>query len=235
MGSATSSESNADGRHRPPLLSARGVSKVYADGGVTALDDVSLEISEGDYVSIQGPSGSGKSTLLNLLGGLETPTRGEVCYRGRPLGKLAGLDRYRSSEVGFVFQSFHLLAQLTARENVQIPMFETDRTARQRAARAEELLATVGMSHRAGHVPSRLSIGERQRVAIARAVANGPAVLLADEPTGNLDSRTGEEILALFDALRSAHGMTLVVITHDVEVGDRADVRVRMRDGRVDG
>jgi len=213
-----------------PLLEADNVSRVYVDGDVKALQDVSLTIQPGEYVAIVGPSGSGKSTLLNVLGGLDTPTAGVVRFRGQSLADPGELDRLRSTEIGYVFQSFYLLPTLSAAENVQLPMFETQMTAAQRASRAKELLELVGMSHRATHVPTRLSVGERQRVAIARSLANRPSVLLADEPTGNLDSKTGEEILALFETLHR-DGMTLVVITHSHEVAARAERVIEVRDG----
>lgn len=216
------------------LLRADRVSRTYEDGGVAALCDVSLDVGRGEYVAIMGPSGSGKSTLLNLLGALDRPTKGEVLLEGRPYSQLGPLDRVRSQKIGFVFQSFCLLPTLTAVENVQIPMFEGPLGARARARRAAELLDAVGMGHRAAHLPSRLSVGERQRVAIARALANEPPLLLADEPTGNLDSRSGEGILDLFGDLHERRGATLVVITHSADVAGRAQRVVRIRDGRIE-
>jgi putative ABC transport system ATP-binding protein len=218
---------------RPPLLRLDRVGKVYPDGRVNALVDVTLSIHAGEYVAVMGPSGSGKSTLLNLLGALDRPTSGEVYFEGKPLGSLGDLDRFRARTLGFVFQSFYLLPTLTAAENVQVPMFEGPLSAAARAEKAAELLAAVGLTHRARHLPSRLSVGERQRVAIARALANGPALLLADEPTGNLDSRTADDILELFAALRNDLGMTRVLVTHSPEVAARAGRVVRMKDGRV--
>ena len=216
-----------------PLLVADDVSRLYSDGQVLALDHVSLAINEGEYVAIIGPSGSGKSTLLTVLGGLDHPTSGEVRFRGSVLSAGPTLDTLRAQHIGYVFQSFYLLPTLTALENVQLPMFETSRSPRDRISRAEDLLAIVGMSHRAGHLPAQLSVGERQRVAIARSLANEPTVLLADEPTGNLDSKTGEEILQLFQSLHEKHQMTLVVITHSDEVAKRAKRIVEVRDGRI--
>jgi putative ABC transport system ATP-binding protein len=215
------------------LLRADRLSRTYPDGHVNALYDVSVCIRRGEYVAIMGPSGSGKSTLLNLLGSLDQPTGGEVYFDGQPLSTMRSLDEYRSKHLGFVFQSFHLLPTLTAVENVQVPMFEGPLSARQRARKAAELLATVGMSHRANHLPVRLSVGERQRVALARALANDPALLLADEPTGNLDTKTADEVLGLFDRLHRERGMTLVVVTHSPEVAERAERTLRIRDGRL--
>ena len=215
------------------LLRTENLSRVYADGSVTALVDVSIEIRRGEYVAIMGPSGSGKSTLLNLLGGLDKPTSGDVYFEEQPLLKMPSIDEFRARKIGFVFQSFYLLPTLTAVENVQIPMFEIDLVARQREAKAYDLLESVGMKHRATHLPTQLSVGERQRVAIARSLANDPPLLLADEPTGNLDSHSGADVLDLFDMLHRERGMTLVVITHSQEVADRAERTIWIRDGRV--
>jgi putative ABC transport system ATP-binding protein len=217
----------------PFLLRTEGLTKTYPDGRVNALVDVSVGIRRGEYIAIMGPSGSGKSTLLNLLGALDRPSAGEVYFEGRPLRELGDLDHFRSQKIGFVFQSFYLLPTLTAVENVQIPMFEGPLGASARAHKAGELLAAVGMGHRAHHVPGQLSVGERQRVAIARALANDPVLLLADEPTGNLDSHTAAEVLDLFAALHRDRGMTLAVVTHSAEVAERAERVVRLRDGRV--
>jgi len=218
---------------KPYILRTESLSKLYPDGDVHALVDVTLGFRRGEYVAIMGPSGSGKSTLLNMLGALDRPTSGEVFFEEEPLSRLGSLDRFRSEKIGFVFQSFYLLPTLTAAENVQIPMFEGPLSARQRVARAAELLAAVGMSHRAAHLPSRLSVGERQRVAIARALANEPPILLADEPTGNLDSHSGEEVLNLFARLHRERQMTVIVITHGKDVAERAERIVSVRDGRI--
>jgi putative ABC transport system ATP-binding protein len=216
-----------------PLVRTEHLGKVYPDGQVNALIDVTLSIPRGQYVTLLGPSGCGKSTLLNLLGGLDRPTTGEVYWEGEPLSKLRDLDRFRAHKIGFVFQSFLLLPTLTAVENVQVPMFRGPLGAAARARRARELLDVVGLGQRQGHVPNKLSVGERQRVAIARAMANEPTALLADEPTGNLDSRTAAEVLDLFDRLHRDRGLTLIVVTHSEEVVQRAERVVRLRDGRI--
>jgi ABC-type lipoprotein export system ATPase subunit len=215
-----------------PLLRGEGLVRTYPDGDVHALRGVSLAVAERESVAITGPSGCGKSTLLHLLGGLDRPTAGEVFFRGRALGA-TDLDAFRARQVGFVFQSFHLLPTLTALENVQVPMFESPRPRGARADHARSLLDLVGLSHRRDHLPSRLSVGERQRVAIARALANDPALLLADEPTGNLDSRAQAEVLALLDRLRRDRGLTLVVVTHSPDVAAAADREIKLRDGQV--
>ena len=215
-----------------PLLRAEGLTKTYPDGEVQALRGVSLDVEQNEAVAIMGPSGCGKSTLLHLLGGLDRPTGGEIYFRGTPLSRI-DRDQYRAREIGFVFQSFHVLSTLSAVENVQVPMFETTLGRRQRVERAEALIEQVGLAHRRNHRPMHLSVGERQRVAIARALANEPSLLLADEPTGNLDSRSQNEVLQLLDDLRQRQGLTLIIITHSPEVAAAAQRVIRMRDGRV--
>ncbi len=215
-----------------PLLRAEGLTKTYPDGEVQALRGVSLNVEQNEAIAIMGPSGCGKSTLLNLLGGLDRPTEGEIYFRGTPLSRI-DRDQYRAREIGFIFQSFHVLSTLSAVENVQVPMFETTLDHRQRAERAEALIEQVGLAHRRNHRPMQLSVGERQRVAIARALANEPSLLLADEPTGNLDSRSQNEVLQLLDDLRQRQGLTLIIITHSPEVAAAAQRVIRMRDGRV--
>jgi putative ABC transport system ATP-binding protein len=217
----------------PPLLRSEHVSKLYPDGEVHAVEDVTLSIRRGEYVAIMGPSGSGKSTLLNLLGALDAPTAGEIYFEEQPLSSVANLDRFRSQKLGFVFQSFYLLPILTAIENVQVPMFEGRLSVSARINKANQLLELVGMSHRAKHLPLKLSVGERQRVAIARALANDPTLLLADEPTGNLDSVSAEGIFNLFAQLHREHGVTIVLITHDPDLAARAQRIVRMQDGHI--
>ncbi len=215
------------------LLQAEHVDKLYPDGQVHALNNVSLTICEGEYVAIMGPSGSGKSTLLNLLGAIDRPTSGEIFFQGQPYSQLRDLDRLRAEKFGFVFQSFHLLPVLTAVENVQVPMFETSLPARQRAVKALNLLRLVGLEHRASHLPEHLSVGERQRVAVARALANDPKVLLADEPTGNLDTVNASGVFDLFDCLHRECGMTIVLITHSAGLATRAERLVCMLDGQI--
>jgi putative ABC transport system ATP-binding protein len=203
---------------------------------VHALRGVSLEIRAGEYVAVAGPSGSGKSTLLQLIGGIDVPSAGSVEILGTRLDTLSDskLTRLRLTRLGFVFQRFHLLPVLTAQENVELPMAEAAVPARVRRARARELLAYVGLEHRASHRATQLSGGEMQRVAIARALANRPALLLADEPTGELDAGTGEEILGLFRRLNE-DGTTLVVVTHDENLASEAGRVIHMRDGRICG
>lgn len=225
-------ESSSAPHSAVPLLQAEGVSRHFTDGNVTAVRDVSLQIDEGEYVALVGKSGSGKSTLLNLLGALDQPTSGTIRFRGQDLAQFGDLARFRSSQLGFVFQSFHLVSVLTAEQNVQLPMFETGWTAAQRQTRARQLLDRVGLSHRATHRATKLSGGERQRVAIARALANEPALLLADEPSGNLDSATAQAIFELFDALHR-DGMTLLLVTHDPLLAARADRIITLSDGQV--
>lgn len=215
------------------IVSLENVSKHYRDGNVRALDQVSLDIGSGDFLSIMGPSGSGKSTLLNIIGALDRPTSGEVLFRGNRIDSTTNLDKLRSREIGFVFQSFYLLPNLTADENVQMPMFESDRARGQRAADARRLLALVGLEDRVNHLPHELSNGQRQRVAIARALANKPSLVLADEPTGALDSHSGEEVMKLLTELNQNQGTTLVMVTHDRSVADRADQTICLKDGKL--
>jgi putative ABC transport system ATP-binding protein len=216
------------------LLYADGVHKSYPDGLVRALNGVSLGVRDGEFVAITGPSGCGKSTLLNILGALDRPDSGEIFFRGEPLSTNRNLDAFRARQIGFVFQSFFLLPTLTALENIQIPMFEGEKISTQdRKRKAEELLELVGLSGRAKHRPSQLSVGERQRIALARALANDPALLLADEPTGNLDSDNAAHVLDLLATLRLERKLSLLIVTHSTEVAERADRIIRMRDGRV--
>ena len=218
------------------LVVARDLRKDYpmAAEQVHALKGVSLDVGRGEYVAIAGPSGCGKSTLLHLLGGIDSPSTGWVELEGVRLGALSDRDltRLRLSRIGFVFQRFHLLPVLSARENVELPMAEAGFGGDERRARALELLDYVGLGHRAGHRATQLSGGEMQRVAIARALANRPALILADEPTGELDAATGQEVLELFRRL-NADETTLVVVTHDDRLAAEAGRGVHMLDGMV--
>ncbi len=217
-----------------PVVETHHLVKVYGDGAaVRALDDVSLSVRAGEFVAIVGPSGSGKSTLLHVLGALDRPTSGEVCLNGTALRQVRNLDRFRSQMIGFVFQMHNLIPTLTALENIEVPMAETRLSGRQRRERAQALLGLVGLGQRGHHLPNAMSGGERQRVAIARALANRPALLLADEPTGNLDSRTTNEIMDLLAELNRSQGMTLIVVTHNPQVAGAANRVVTLRDGRV--
>jgi ABC-type lipoprotein export system ATPase subunit len=213
-------------------VEVEGVSKSYA-GRVRALRDVSLRLAPGDFAALTGPSGSGKSTLLNLIGSLDRPDEGTIAVDGQRLDGLAEPHRFRLEVVGFVFQFHHLLPMLTARENVEVPLIAARVGGGERRERAEELLDEVGLAGRAGHLPSELSGGERQRVAVARALANRPRLLLADEPTGALDSAAGARVLDLLARLRDAHGMTLLVVSYDPGIAERATRTLRLEDGRV--
>lgn len=219
------------------LLEFRGISKVYEMGEekIFALRDVSLEIQENEYMAIMGPSGSGKSTLMNIVGCLDRPTMGSYLLRGKEVAHLGEdeLARIRNQEIGFVFQTFNLLPRSAALENVELPLVYAGVAAPERRIRANQALADVGLADRARHRPNELSGGQRQRVAIARALVNRPSILLADEPTGNLDTKTGEEILILFDRLIQK-GQTLVVVTHEEDVARRTKRIVRLRDGRIE-
>jgi ABC-type lipoprotein export system ATPase subunit len=234
--SATSAAATA-----PWILEVRDVKKSYENGTIEALRGVSLGIAAGDFLAITGASGSGKSTLLHLLGGLDTPTEGTVLFRGQRIGKSGGseggasidLDTYRASSAGFIFQSFHLLPSLNALENVQVPMLGTGSHPRDREDRARALLVELGLEARLHQYPTQLSAGERQRVAIARALVNEPKVLLADEPTGNLDSVNSAKILEILAQIQERHGTTLIMVTHDLSIAATAHRHVAMRDGRI--
>ena len=220
------------------LIRLEGVGRRFHLGGseVLALDGVSLAIETGEYLAVMGPSGSGKSTLLNVLGLLDRPDEGEYWLEGARTARLAEpeLARLRGQAIGFVFQSFHLVPRLTAFENVALPLMLAGMAPAERTARVAALLAELGLSARADHRPAELSGGQRQRVAIARAMVTQPRLLLADEPTGNLDSRSGEEVIALLEHLNRERGVTLVVVSHDERIGARAGRRIRMNDGRLE-
>ena len=219
-----------------PVVEASNVSRVFpmAAGPVAALKDVSIGIADGEYLGVVGPSGCGKSTLLHVLGCVDVPTTGLIKFQGRDVSGLSDADRsrLRLREVGFVFQRFFLLPMLTAFENVELPQAEAGVARTERRARARELLDFVGLGRRADHRPSELSGGEMQRVAIARALANRPRLLLADEPTGELDQATGDQVISLLDRLH-ADGTSVVVVTHDPAVASRAHRLITMRDGRI--
>ena len=224
------------GPDAPPLVALRDVARVYPRGAteVVALAGVSLEVREGEKLAIMGPSGSGKTTLLSILGCLDRPTRGEHLFDGRRVEGLGDdeLSRLRNRSIGFVFQSFHLIPQLTVAENVETPLLYEGALPAQWRPRALRALERVGLAARADHRPSELSGGEAQRAAIARALVTEPRLILADEPTGNLDTATGEEIAALLDELH-ARGRTVVIVTHNEALARRAERVVRLRDGRV--
>ncbi len=218
------------------MIALRGIRRDYDIGGrpVHALAGVDLDLADGDYVSIMGPSGSGKSTLLNILGCLDRPTAGSYRLDDR---EVAGLDEnelalVRRNRIGFVFQSFHLVPRLTAAGNVELPMIFAGIDPAERRRRAEEALASVGLADRTQHTPDQLSVVERQRAAIARAVVMRPGILLADEPTGNLDSLSGSEVVALLERM-NASGLTLIVVTHDPAIGSRASRTIRLADGAI--
>jgi putative ABC transport system ATP-binding protein len=216
------------------LVQARGLRKDYGrgEGLVRALDTVDLDVGRGETVAVMGPSGCGKSTLLHLIGGLDRPTAGELTVSGRRVDDLSerALAHFRRDQIGFVFQAFHLMDELTAQENVELPALLAGCTPGEARVRATALLDQVGLADRARHLPSMLSGGQRQRVAIARALANDPEIVLADEPTGNLDSGAAFDVLALLEGLH-ANGLTVVIVTHDERIATTADRLISMRDG----
>jgi len=219
------------------MIKLAGVSRTYEIGGtpVHALQSFDLEIADGDYVAIMGPSGSGKSTLLNIIGCLDRPTSGSYVLDGKEVARLSEeeLSLVRRHRIGFIFQTFHLVPRLTATANVELPMIFAGVERAERRERAAHALAAVDLTDRASHRPDQLSGGERQRVAIARAVVMGPSTLLADEPTGNLDSKSGDEVIQLLERMNRDDGLSLIVVTHDPAIGQRARRRVRLMDGRL--
>ena len=222
---------------RPPVVCLESVSRVYEMGSekVYALNDVSVTFEQGSFWALMGPSGSGKSTMLNLLGCLDRPTRGRYVLEGQDISTQDDnqLSDFRLRRLGFIFQSFHLIQQLTVRENIELPLFYLGWEADRSAHRAKELAERVGLEHRLNHRPSQLSGGQQQRVAIARALANDPAIILADEPTGNLDSSTGDQIMQLLKEL-SSQGKTIIMVTHEPDVAMFAQRRLHMKDGKVE-
>ena len=219
------------------LIALKKISKIYKMGKVEvpALVDADLQIKKGEYLAIMGPSGSGKSTLMNVLGCLDVPTSGEYFLDGKDVGKLNDVEMasIRNQMIGFVFQTFNLLPRLNARKNVELPLIYAGVKRQERHMRADKLLESVGLSGRAEHLPSELSGGERQRVAIARSLANDPHLILADEPTGNLDSKSGEEIMKIFDSLNKS-GVTIIVVTHENFIAEHADKSIHILDGRIE-
>jgi putative ABC transport system ATP-binding protein len=221
--------------NRPPVaIRAVDVVKLFDGGVLRALDGISMSVDRGEFVCVTGPSGCGKSTLLHLIAALDRPTSGTIIVNDQDLGSAANLDRFRRREIGLVFQLHNLLPHLTALQNIEIAMFSNGSGHREQRERARELLAAVGLAAKERVAPPKLSGGERQRLAIARALANDPGILLADEPTGSLDSAAVENLLTLLRRIREERGMTMLLVTHDAHVAASADRIVRMRDGRID-
>ncbi len=216
-----------------PILVARDLVKTYDQGRVRALDGLDLEVHAGEFVSVIGPSGSGKSTLLHMLGALDRPDSGQVLLDGQDLAQVRRLDRVRARSIGFIFQLHNLLPTLTALENVELPLRALGLDRRERAERARALLDAVDLPDRTGHRPAELSGGQRQRVAVARALVNDPKVVLADEPTGDLDQAAGRRVMDLLWRLREERGLTIVLVTHDLESAARAQRTIRILDGKV--
>jgi putative ABC transport system ATP-binding protein len=221
-----------EGSGAATLVELRSVRRVFEGGSVIALDGVDLALGRGEFVAVTGPSGSGKTTLLNLMGAMDLPDEGEILFEGRRVDSRRAMERVRAERIGFVFQMHNLIPVLRAAENVEVPL--VPRLARgARRERARKLLEGVGLAHRAEADVRGLSGGERQRVAIARALANDPALILADEPTGNLDSRTGHEVMEVLHAARRRTGATLVLVTHNLEICEGADRHVKLHDGKI--
>ncbi len=213
------------------ILRLENVSRAFEQGRINAINQVSLFVEQGSFIALLGSSGSGKSTLLNLMTGLDSPTRGQVFYRDVEPVRQSQWCRIRKHHIGFVFQSFNLIPTLTAVENVQIPMFGTGLSAVKRRQRAQTLLDLVGLSQRFDHMPSKLSGGELQRVAVARSLANEPDIIVADEPTGNLDSGNSKQVIDLLESIHKDKGTTLLLVTHDMEIASRAEHLIRLADG----
>jgi len=215
------------------IIEIRNLKKSYDDGKIKALNGLDLEVKKGEFLSIMGPSGSGKSTLLNMIGALDVADEGEIKVAGIDLTKTSKLNEFRSKEIGFVFQMHNLIPNLTVLENVEIPMYESDLSTDQMKERALKLLKSVNLEDKRDQIPTKLSGGERQRVAIARALVNHPSIILADEPTGALDSKTGDVILKLLRDLHEKENVTLVMVTHEPYVGKMADRIVNVLDGKI--
>lgn len=217
------------------MVQTEGLTKTYLKGRIVALEEVNLWVEKGEFVSILGPSGSGKTTLLNMIGALDNPTRGKVFVEGVELSMVTNLNRFRAEKVGFIFQLHNLIPTLNAYENVQLPMYAIKVDSKRRRQRAVELLEAVGLKDRLYHTPAMLSGGERQRVAIARALANNPPLILGDEPTGTLDAAVGEEIIELMVQLNKKAGSTLIIVTHDIKVAEKANRVIHLNNGRISG
>ncbi|MEA3377694.1 MAG: ABC transporter ATP-binding protein [Chloroflexota bacterium] len=216
------------------IVETRDLVKIYGDGGeVRALDGLNMRIARGEFVTVMGPSGSGKSTLLNMIGALDRPTEGTVLVEGQDLQQVRDLDAFRARKVGFIFQLHNLIPTLTAQENVEVPMMGQPVGRGDRKKRARELLDMVGLGHRLDHLPNQLSGGQRQRVAVARALANQPAIVLADEPTGDLDSESGAEVIELMKRLNQELNTTFITVTHDPAISRETERVLIMRDGRI--
>jgi ABC-type lipoprotein export system ATPase subunit len=216
-----------------PLIETRNLCRIYGDGEeIRALDGINLKVAHGELVAVMGPSGSGKSTLLNMIGALDKASSGMVLINGNDLTKIRNKDEFRAKEVGFVFQLHNLIPTLTAKENVEIPMMG-QMGSKARRSRSSELLSLVGLSERMDHLPNQLSGGQRQRVAVARALANNPPLVLADEPTGNLDTAAGQDLMKLLREINQTHGTTFLVVTHDLAVARQTNRVVVMSDGRI--
>jgi lipoprotein-releasing system ATP-binding protein len=216
------------------IIETRGLVKTYGDGAqVRALDGVDIQVKRGEFIAVMGPSGSGKSTLLNMLGALDRPTSGQVLIDGQDLNTIKDLDRFRARTVGFIFQLHNLIPTLNARENIEVPMMGQPVSRKERRRRSKELLELVRLGDRMHHLPNQLSGGQRQRVAIARALANRPALILADEPTGNLDSHSGAEVIALMYQLNRELSTTFVIVTHDLAVARQTSRVLVMQDGHI--
>lgn len=215
------------------IIRIRGLKKSFDDGKIAALNGVDLHIKKGEFVSIIGPSGSGKSTLLNMIGALDKPNSGQIKVAGYDLEKTKKLNQFRSREIGFIFQLHNLIPNLTVMENVEIPMYESNYSGKEMEERAIKLLEYVGLSDKIKRKPTALSGGERQRVAIARALANNPSIILADEPTGSLDSKTGQMILQRLKDLHEKENVTLILVTHDMKVASMAERTIKVLDGKI--
>ena len=219
--------------YEEPLISLFDLVKEYDDGSVKALNGINLDIFEGEFVSIIGPSGSGKSTLLNMLGALDIPTRGEIYIDGINLLKAKDLSDFRREKIGFVFQLHNLIPNLSVIDNVQIPLMHTGLSSKEMKKRAEEMISAVGLADKKKQKPNKLSGGQRQRVAIARALVNKPSIILADEPTGSLDTKTGAMVLKLLRDMHDAYNVTLIIVTHDINVANLAERTIKIQDGQI--